>query len=311
MTKHAIFGTDFSKAVSEIIDNSEMLKTIGIEKITLIHVLNLRDKIMVEQFTIEGLEQKLAQQKNALKQMGFEVDSEFVFGIPHLELERFRKEKGAGLIIAGSHGRTGSASTMGGTIADILQNMKAPVLVIPLRKKEAEEDEFPGKNLYQYEQIMQHLEKQEPEWVVKCNTLVDHVLFPTDFSDFSEQAFQWLKGLTVQLPRLTLLHVQDEVKIGKHLSHKLEEFNVIDRERLIRMKDSFSSSHPETTIDFKVIYGKPIQVILNYIKENGITTTVMGSQGRGFMAGIFIGSVSHQVARHSNSNGLFVSIPKG
>ncbi len=53
---HAILGTDFSKAVAKIIDNSGIFKTICIEKISLVHVLNLRDAIMVEKFTIEGLE---------------------------------------------------------------------------------------------------------------------------------------------------------------------------------------------------------------------------------------------------------------
>ncbi len=308
MIKHAILGTDFSKAVSEIIDNASIFKTIGIEKISLIHVLNLRDRILVEQFSLEGLEEKLSLQKELLQNMGFEVNTELVYGIPHIELERMRKNMGAGLIIIGSHGRTSASSTIGGTIADILQNLKAPVLVIPLKKEKTEVDEFPGRNLYQYEQIMQQLEKQEPDWDLKCNTLVDHILLPVDFSDFSEKAFQWIKNQPVQLPKVTILHVQDEVKIGKHLADKLEEFNTIDSERLSRLTASFKSDHPETDIEFKLIYGRPTQEILKMIKENNITLTVMGSQGRGFFAEIFLGSVSHQVARHSNSNVMIVPI---
>lgn len=310
MKKHAIIGTDFSKAISEIINNSELFKSIGIEKITLIHVLNLRDIIMIEKFSIEGLEKKLEEQKNILISKGYEVNSELIYGIPHIELEKKRKETNADLIVVGSHGRTSSSSTIGGTIADVLQNMKAPVLVIPLKKNETETEEFPGKNLYQYELIMKQLEEQEPDWDLKCNKLTEHVLITTDFSDFSEEAFQWVKNLSVKLPKLTLLHVQDEVKIGKHLEHKLDEFNKIDTERLIRLKDSFKNVHPETDVNFELIYGKPTQTILKFIKENNISLTVMGSQGRGFFDEIFIGSVSHQVARNANSNILIVPIPK-
>lgn len=310
MTNHAILGTDFSKAVSKIIENARVFKTIGIEKISLIHVLNLRDLIMVEKFTIEGLEQKLSDQKKLLEDMGFETNAELIYGIPYIELEKKRKEKGAGLTIIGSHGRTSSSSTIGGTIADVLQNLKAPVLVIPLKKKEMMEDEFPGRNLFQYEQIMQQLENQEPDWDQKCNTLADHVLLPTDFSDFSENAFQWIKNQKVSIPKLTLLHVQDEVKLGKYLENRLAEFNEIDSERLTRLKDSFKSVHTETEVSFEIIYGKPTQVILDFIKGKGITTTVMGSQGRGFFAEIFIGSVSHQVSRNANSNILIVPLPK-
>ncbi len=310
MIKHAILGTDFSKAVAAIIDQSGIFKTLGIEKISLIHVLNLRDMITVEQFTIEGLEKKLDDQRKLLSEKGFEVSAELIYGIPYIELAKKREELGAGLTIIGSHGRTSSSSTIGGTIADILQNMKAPVLVFPLKKKKSETDEFPGKNLYQYEHIMQQLEKQEPDWELKSDKINDHVLLPTDFSDFSEEAFQLIKKQQVKIPKLTLLHVQDEVKIGAHLEHKLEEFNAIDTARLTRLKNAFQTAHPETEINIDIKYGKPTQVILNYVKENNVSLTIIGSQGRGFFEDIFIGSVSHQVARKADSNILIVPIPK-
>lgn len=307
---HSILGTDFSKAVSEIIGNSEMLKTIGIEKITLIHVLNLRDMIIVEKFTLKGLEKKLAEQKEVLKAKGFDVEAELIFGIPYIELEKKRLEKGAGVTIVGSHGRTGSSSTIGSTISDVLHNLKAPVLVVPLKKKETEGKDFEGENIFQYNQIMRQLEKQEPDWDLKSGKLMDHILLPTDFSDFSEEAFQSLKNLKVKLPKVTLLHVQDEVKIGKYLEHKLDEFNKIDAERLSRLKRALKTAHPETEVQFELIYGKPTKVILHFIKENNVSLTVMGSQGRGFLEEIFIGSVSHQVARNSSSNVLIVPLPE-
>src|SRR5690554_1262546 len=92
------------------------------------------------------------------------------------------------------------------------------------------------------------LQKHEPGWNLKCNQLVHHILLPTDFSDFSEEAFQYLKEMEVKLPKVTLLHVQDEIKIGKHLNFKLEEFNKIDTQRLIRLKKALQSAHPETEV---------------------------------------------------------------
>jgi nucleotide-binding universal stress UspA family protein len=264
---------------------------------------------MREKFTIEGLEHKLEAQKNLLSRKGFDVAAELIFGIPYIDLERKQQAIGAGLTIIGSHGRTSSSSTIGGTIADVLQNLKAPVLVIPLTKKDSAVGEFPGRNLYQYEHIMQQLDKQEPDWDLKSDNLINHVLITTDFSDFSEEAFQWLKNQAIQLPKVTLLHVQDEVKI-KHLEHRLDEFNTIDAERLLRLKNSFKNAHPETDVNFQLSNGKTTQVILNFIKANNITLTVMGSQGRGFFKEIFIGSVSHQIARNSNSNVLIVPIPR-
>lgn len=55
-------------------------------------------------------------------------------------------------------------------------------------------------------------------------------------TDFSEEAYQWLKNKNIKLPKVTLLHVQDEVKIAGRLGHKLEEFNKIDTIRSMATK---------------------------------------------------------------------------
>ena len=71
-----------------------------------------------------------------------------------------------------------------------------------------------------------------------------------------------------------------------------------------------NKTHPETDIEIVLEYGKPTQIILNYIKEKEVCLTVMGSQGRGYIPETFLGSVSHLVARHSDSNVLFIPLPR-
>ncbi len=310
MTKHAILATDFSKAVSKIIENSHELKSLGIEKITLVHVLNLRDKIVFEDFTIEGLEEKLSEQKKELEQKGFTVETEMVYGIPSSELEKVRKKVEAGIIIVGSHGLTSNPSVIGNTASELLHNMQSPILLVVLKKTgEDDSSALSAKNIYQYEKIMKELEQKEPEWEFYSENFTENVLLPTDFSDFSEAAFQWIKNQQVEIPELTLMHVQDEVKIDKHLKHKLEEFNAIDKGRLNRLSSSFQEKHPETKVNIIIEYGKPPEKILEYIKDKSITLTIMGSQGRGFISELFLGSVSLSVARHADSHVLLVPDP--
>ena len=310
MIKHAILATDFSKAVSKIIENSHELKSLGIEKITLVHVLNLRSTNAFEDFSIEGLENKLLEQKKELERKGFTAESKMVYGIPPTELERIRKELEAGLIIVGSHGLTNNPSVIGNTASELLHNMQSPILLVVLKKiKENETDALNAKNIYQYEKIMKELKNKEPEWEFYAENFTENVLLPTDFSDFSEAAFQWIKNQQVEIPELTLMHVQDEVKIDNHLKHKLEEFNAIDNERLNRLSNSFQENHPETKVHIIIEYGKPPEKILQYIKDRTITLTVMGSQGRGFISELFLGSVSLSVARHADSHVILVPDP--
>ncbi|BCU06400.1 universal stress protein [Allochromatium tepidum] len=59
-------------------------------------------------------------------------------------------------------------------------------------------------------------------------------------------------------------------------------------------------------IGIEIAYGAPVTEILRVIREQGARLVVMGSQGRGFIEEIFLGSVSHNVARHSPAAVLLV-----
>ncbi len=310
MMKHAILGTDFSKVSNKLIENSNEFKLFGIEKITLVFVLKLSNNTDLENVTLDFIERKLAKQKANLIRNGFEADVKMVYGIPAIELMKQVKINDANLLIIGSHGKTWSHSALGSIASNILHNTQMPVLLMKFKKIKKQEDleKILMKELHQYERIIKETGKKEPESYLLKKDLGKHVLLTTDFSDFSENAFQWLKNSFTNISKLTLLHIQDEERIEKHLKEKLHEFNLIDTERLNRLKEVFNKVHPETEINLVLEYGKPKQLILNYIKEKNVTLTVMGSQGRGYISEIFLGSVSHHIARNSLSNVLLVPI---
>ena len=288
MNTHAIFGTDLSPASDKLIECAFNYKNLGIARITLVHALGLKHIQAFEDMLRQGVEEKLGMQKKKLEEQDFEVDTRVVKHLPKDEFRSLAKDIDAALIIIGTHGISLTKALIGSTATELLHNITHPLLLMALKTVETDD----GK-------------KEE----LFCRKLTGRILFPTDFSDTAEAAFQWIKNREAPLPKLTLLHVQDEVKIGKYLKDKLEEFNRIDGERLGRLKKSFNEAHPETDIEIVIDYGKPRKVILNYIKENEVCLTVMGSQGRGYIPEFFLGSVSHQVARNSGSNVLFVPLP--
>lgn len=309
MTTHAIMGTDLSKASAKLVESSDEFKALGIKKITLVHVLNLRDSQMMLDFSIDKVEKNLDKQKQILSQNGFEVNAEVIYGIPSVELQQKRREVDAELLIVGSNGLNWNSSVLGSTASELLHNMQAPILLMVMKQIKSPQQLEPQKNFYQYEMILKEIQNQEPDWEMYCHGITNNILLPTDFSDFSENAFEWIVNQKVPMPKVTLMHVQDEVKIGKHLQNKLTDFNRIDTERLKRLSETLKANHPESEIDTMLEYGKPTQVILNYIKQNRVTLTVMGSQGKGSIRELFLGSVSHQVARHSDSHVLIIPLP--
>ncbi len=124
-------------------------------------------------------------------------------------------------------------------------------------------------------------------------------MFCTDFSDTAERAFPYVEEIVeCGAKRVTLLHVQDRGRIEKYLKDRLGEFNEIDRERLQRLKKSLEQ-RGASQVQIELPYGLPIQEILRIAERENKSLIVMGSQGRGFIGEVFLGSVSHQVVRRA------------
>lgn len=306
--KNAILGTDLSAASDRIIENSHEFKLFGISKIILVYVLNLRSTVELAEYNLDSAREKLDNQKNNLLNLGFEADTKIVMGVPARELMRQVKIFEAGLLIIGSRGDSWSKPTLGETASEVLHNIKCPVLLMAFKKEQEEKlpEESLPENPGHFKKFISQFRKQEPKIELLHKTLTPHVLLTTDFSTFSENAFQWLKNQLVSVSYLTLLHIQDSVRIAKHLEDKIDEFNRIDTARLERLKEEFSRIHPETEIKILLEYGNPKQLIPQFIRDSGVTLAVMGSQGRGYISEFFLGSVSLRVARLADSNVLVI-----
>jgi nucleotide-binding universal stress UspA family protein len=64
-----------------------------------------------------------------------------------------------------------------------------------------------------------------------------------------------------------------------------------------------------SAVDVKIRYGNPTVEILHAVRETNPALIVMGSQGRGFVSELFLGSVSHNVVRQSKTPILLVPLP--
>lgn len=292
MITHAVLGTDLSKASDKLIENAFELKKLGVKKISLINVYKtIVDVADLEEIEIRGLglpqksEEKMKEQKQSLEKQGFVVDHHFFFGNPAVILKEIVADLKADILVIGSHGYSYSDPIIGSTAYELLNNVKSPTLMIILSKYKDKD----GKE----------------KWEMLKRNITNHVFLPTDFSDFAEEAFQFTKNIKNEISELTLMHVQDEVNIKEYAENRLAEFNKIDSARLNRLKKDFASKHPETKINIVIEYGKPKEIIINYTnadRDNPVSMIVMGNQGRGFLSKLFLGSVSHYIARHSDAN---------
>lgn len=276
MFETIFIATDLAESSQQFGRCKQGLRNLGVRRILLgvcIRMLEIHPGLSE---SIEALfSADLEKRKANLEAMGYEVELEKLFGDPADEINQRAKEKGCSLIVVDSRVNSLVGDIfMGGTAAVLLHHCRLPLLVLR--------------------------QPNEPSDGQNCPMdVIDQVLFATDFSANAEYAFLTLEGLVEGgLKSVVLMHVQDRSKIEKHLSDRIEEFNQIDQARLERMKDSLTAKGAEN-VQIELSYGYPKQEILRRTKKHDISLVLMGSQGRGFVGEVFLGSVSHNIARHS------------
>lgn len=291
MLSNILITTDASPASDHLVECAKGLRRVGSRKAVLAHVIHVRDVGGLYN-TLKTLAlPRLEAQQKSLAAAGFDVSLEIPLGYPATEIARLAREKHCSLVVTSTHGETLATEVLlGSTAHEILQTARLPVLLI--RMEIAEENG--GKRCR-----------------VVCEELFRHILHPTDFSDVAERAFQYLEHIVRHTQSaVTLLHVQDKAKIDPHLKHRLDEFNRIDRERLERRRDALLK-HGASAVNIELPYGSPTGLILERARKGDGTLILMGTQGRGYLEEIFLGSVAHHIARHAPLPVLFVPAPRG
>jgi nucleotide-binding universal stress UspA family protein len=277
MFEKIVVATDLSPASDRLISCLQGLRPFGAREAILVHALGIRHLEAMKYELARLVEPRLAEQKVQLEAHGFKTDTRIAIGPPPLEVDRVAKAEGASLVVVGSHGGTLAFEMPLGSCAHaLIHHATLPTLVVRMRMIDKE---TPGR--------CEGL----------CIDLSKSILFPTDFSDNAERAFAYVgKMAEAGVHQITILHVQDKERIEPHLRDRLEEFNAIDRARLDRLATSLRS-RTTATVDIEIAYDSPIQEIVNRANEQADTMIVMGSQGRGRIPEMFLGSISHQVVR--------------
>jgi nucleotide-binding universal stress UspA family protein len=277
-------STELATCISGLLD-------LGIRKCLVAHFLTYNEA-MSASVTIENqeLQQYVEELRQSLQEKGFTAEAKTTVGTSHREAYRLAQDHGCDLVVVECRYDTVAGEMISGGIASsIIHHQTLPTLLLRLEVVDKAGQTCVSGN--------------------PCD-FTDHALFPTDFSENADHAFTCLEELAGQgLRRLTLMHVQDNVRIDPHLSDRLDEFNAIDNERLKELEARLRNKGvPE--VETRISYGNPTVEILGAVRDTNPSLIVMGSQGRGFVRELFLGSVSHNMARLALAPLLLIPKPR-
>ncbi len=139
--------------------------------------------------------------------------------------------------------------------------------------------------------------------------MFERILYPTDFSDVSKKALDYIKQLkeagTIEV---VVLHIIDVREIESVLHHsegglvlegdleKIMEKNARDQMKEIEADLKKAGFTVKTRID----KGIPFRDILKAEEEEDVSVVVIGSHGKSCIAEMLLGSVSEKVVRKSS-----------
>jgi nucleotide-binding universal stress UspA family protein len=287
MFEKMIIISEISMPISEMINYINEAKKLGIKKCLIIQGFN-SDEIAAEisySLNLTYIFSEMAnKQKELLESNGFEVEIKTVsfWQKNTINLMAFENRCDLILINMNKHTLIG-ALFLEGAAYHILTTSVIPVLLI----KEQIADNYSTASLSQSD-----IEK--------------HILFPTDFSENAGFAFEFVKGFVRNgVTNITLVHVQDQTKIQPYLNDRLPEFNAIDTKRLLNLKNELMDIN-EIDVNIQLVLGSPTNEILRIINTEAVSLVIMGTRGRGLVEEIFMGSISHNIARQSPVSVLLI-----
>lgn len=272
-----VLATDLSPAWNEIAACGGELRALGCSLAILTHV------ITPDFFTGAGEKAPpraapaLAAQREQLTAQGLQVIVETPIGLPASSLNQVAQKYDASLVVMGSHGKSlWREGVLGSFSSAVLHHAQYPLLILPVRVP-----------------VGGHQESS----LWRCSELLRHLLFPTDFSATAAEALCCLELLAPRgVLQVTLLHAL-LVPPGEFYEARLPETLESAARNSLEILQGRVEAAGVPLVDTRLASGHPVSVILDVLTTLDISLIVMGTQGKGFIKEIFLGSVAHNITR--------------
>jgi nucleotide-binding universal stress UspA family protein len=279
MFDRVLVSLDLSPATEALVSALPGLSDFGTREIVLAHIVKQTEFVSQDIGLAQSTRRRLGSLVERLEALGFKVTMDIAAGGPASEITRIARERDADVILVGTRSHTRLYEAFIGSVAwEIVRRAQRPVL---LHRIEAN--------------------RPDPEAAleVRSSGLPQRVVHATDFSTTAERARPWLEGLAaLGVSDFTLLHATDDAGDARDQA----------AERLEVLGQSLRAAGA-TQVNVEIRHGSAAEAVLSLGGRNPRNMVVMGTQGKGALPELVLGSESRHVARQAAAPILLVPSP--
>ena len=146
MPKKVLVATDFSAGSDEALAHAIDVAKPSNAEVEVVHVIELAEEFPFGATYFDadygalhaGVDEQLTRRAERVRAAGLKCDTKILEGSAPSEIAKRGRDTGADLIVVGTHGRTGLAHALLGSVAErVVRRASCPVLTVPFSKKAA------------------------------------------------------------------------------------------------------------------------------------------------------------------------------
>jgi nucleotide-binding universal stress UspA family protein len=144
--RQILVATDFSEGSDEALAHAIDVARADGAAIEILHVIELAEELPFGTTYVDAdyralygsIERRLSEPAGRVRAAGVPCATKIASGVPADEIAKRGRAAGADLIVVGTHGRTGLAHMMLGSVAErVVRRASCPVLTVPFSRKAA------------------------------------------------------------------------------------------------------------------------------------------------------------------------------
>lgn len=141
-----LVATDFSEGSDEALDHAIDMAKASNAAIEIVHILELAEEFPFGTTYFDadygalyaGIDRQLTERADRARTAGIACETKIIDGAAVNEITKRSRAIDADLIVVGTHGRTGLAHALMGSVAErVVRRASCPVLTVPFSKKAA------------------------------------------------------------------------------------------------------------------------------------------------------------------------------